>query len=114
MRFIKSFATLTLIIILLPFLSGCVHNCTEEISWHVSPSEKTISIDESFKINVDGTTCGGRKKVDLNWSFESDNTDIAFVDSEGVVTGIDTGFTRIAVSVGKGTVGTYWIDLTVK
>lgn len=99
---------------LLLLLSGCVDNCTEELSWYVSPSKKTISIDEGFKINVVGKTCGGKQKVHLDWSFKSEDTSIAMVDNEGYVTGKDTGNTRIAVSVGQGTVGASWVDITVK
>ena len=106
----------TLVLMVLPHLSGCVHRCTEELSWHISPSEKTISIDESFKINADAESCGGKEKVHVDWFFKSENTDIAVVDSEGSVTGKSTGNTGIAVSIGEGegTVGTSWIDVTVK
>lgn len=114
MRLIKSLAILVLTLIILSNLSGCAHECTDELSWRVSPLKKTISIDQSFKLNVDGTTCSGKEKVNLNWYFESENTEIAVVDSEGYVTGKSAGNTRIAVSVGKGTIGASWVDITVK
>lgn len=110
----KCLSVIVIIMFLLTTLSGCTDNCTDEISWHVSPSTITMGVDEVVKINVNSATCDNKKNVDLAWSFKSENTDVATVDSEGIVTGESAGSTRIAVSFEKAGLITSWVDITVK
>jgi len=47
-------------------LSGCgailSGDCTDEFGINLSPSEKTVSVGQSFSPSLELTTCGGRKR----------------------------------------------------
>lgn len=73
-----------------------------------------IRVDENFTITVYACSCGSCEEVDMNMYFESEDPNIAEVDSEGIVTAINERTTRIKVSIDEGNFGTSFVNISVK
>lgn len=73
-------------------VSGCAAifsgDCTDELGINLSPSEKTVSIGQSFTPSLELTTCGGRKRWHPNVVWLTADTGVVRVDSiSGRITG---------------------------
>lgn len=73
-------------------VSGCgaifSGDCTDELGINLSPSEKTVSIGQSFSPSLELTTCGGRKRWHPTVVWLTADTAVVRVDSiSGRITG---------------------------
>jgi uncharacterized protein YjdB len=67
--------------------SGCgailAGDCTDELGVNLSPSEKTVSVGQSFTPSLELTTCGGRKRWHPTVVWLTPDTTVVCVDSIG-------------------------------
>ncbi len=87
-------------ILFLLLLSGCgiigPEVCTDELSWRVTPTQATLMVGESTTVAAAGLTCGGKKSVEVDMRWSSDNPAIATVhETSGRITAITPGTTEI-------------------
>ena len=89
---------------------GPLMTCTDELSMRISPLDTTIAVGQGFTPTVNLTTCGGRRQLDDDFSFEAENPLVAEVNA-GRITAKSRGTTSVAV---KGTKYGRLIDIVVR
>lgn len=78
---------------------GCAERgCNDDLWIEVSPQDKKLGVGKTFKIKAEARTCGGRKKFDYDWIYESRDPAVVHVDSQsGQVKGLKAGEGKIDV-----------------
>ena len=81
-------------------ISGCdiigPQACTDELGWRVTPTELHLKPGESATVTAEGLTCGGRKSLEVDMRWSSDDPGIATVEeASGRVKGVAAGTTKI-------------------
>lgn len=69
---------------------GCREStvCPADLQLRVTPAERTLAVGESFTPTAEAFGCGGTRRVDEVWTWETADTDIVSVDP---LTGRTTG-----------------------
>jgi hypothetical protein len=73
--------------------------CTLELRVHITPTERTLTVGESFTPTISLSTCGGRIPVEDTFRWRANDTTVVQIDSvSGLTTGRRSGATWILVS----------------
>jgi len=75
-----------------------------EVVYVISETEKTIYKFEFFRLCVETQCIGGVNDEEVKFIWRSDDSDVATVDRNGMVKGIDRGETTIYAKLQDGTV----------
>ncbi len=71
--------------------------CTDELRVRFTPADTTIVLSQAFTASVRLSTCGGARSLSDTFTWASEDTSVATVDSRtGRVTGRGLGETHIA------------------
>lgn len=100
-------------------LAGCTEfytsNCTDDLSYRVSPTTRILAVNESFTPSAEFRGCRGSKHLDDVITWSTDNPGVVSVNATtGQVTGLSIGLARVTATGAKYGVAVPPVEVTVQ